>query len=45
MVHVSEGLGVNLGDLVVDQEKALLEKGRKIKFGFKLSFAAFLTRV
>lgn len=24
MVHVSEGLGVNLGDLIVDQKQALL---------------------
>lgn len=32
MVHVSEGLGVNLGDLIIDQKQALLlEKGRKIK--------------
>lgn len=32
MVHVSEGLGVNLRDLIIDQKQALLlEKGRKIK--------------
>lgn len=32
VVHVSEGPGVNLGDLVVDQKQALMwEKGIRIK--------------
>ena len=32
VVHVSEGLGVNLGDLIVDEEQALLwEKGMTAK--------------
>lgn len=45
MVHVSESLGVNLGDLVVDQKQTLMEKkGIGIRFyKFTLGFAPFLT--
>lgn len=43
MIHVPEGLWVNLRDLVVDQKQALLwEKRIRVKCSrFKLSFAAF----